>query len=172
MTKMAKLQKQPDTTPFGAASTQVADIEAMDRDQLCNLWPKLMRQTVPRGMSQTLMRRFLAFEIQAGIHGGLNKADLAKIMNRASPTQRSNSPQMAIGSRFLREWNGTTHIVERIEEGYQWNGQTYASLSAIAKLITGAYWSGPRFFGLAAATANPDAPVKARKGSQAKVRAR
>lgn len=169
---MGKAQKQPDEEPFGAVSTQLTDLEAMDRDQLCQLWPRLMKETVPRGISQSLMRRFLAFEIQARAFGGLSRSDLAKIMSRAAPTRRPTSPQMAIGSRFLREWNGTTHIVERTEAGYQWNGQTHASLSAIAKLITGTHWSGPRFFGLGAATTNQNAPAIRRAGSQVKAHSR
>lgn len=59
--------------------------------------------------------------------------------------------RMAQGSRFLREWNGVTHVVERTEAGYLWKGEVHASLSAIAKAITGAHWSGPRFFGVKAA---------------------
>ncbi len=58
---------------------------------------------------------------------------------------------MAPGSRFLREWNGVTHVVERTEVGYLWNGKVHASLSGIARAITGAHWSGPRFFGVKAA---------------------
>ena len=52
------------------------------------------------------------------------------------------------GGRLLREWNGVTHTVEVLEDGYRWNGDTYRSLSAVARAITGARWSGPRFFGL------------------------
>lgn len=49
---------------------------------------------------------------------------------------------------MLREWNGVTHVVEVTETGFLWNGETWRSLSAIAREITGAHWSGPRFFGL------------------------
>ena len=52
------------------------------------------------------------------------------------------------GARLMREWNGTTHLVEMHEDGLHWQGQVYKSLSAIARQITGAHWSGPRFFGL------------------------
>ena len=50
---------------------------------------------------------------------------------------------------MVREWNGKTHVVEVVDEGFAWQGQTYRSLSAIASLITGCRWSGPRFFGIA-----------------------
>lgn len=52
------------------------------------------------------------------------------------------------GSRLLRDWNGRTHAVDVTENGYLYEGTTYRSLSAIARRVTGAHWSGPRFFGL------------------------
>jgi len=52
------------------------------------------------------------------------------------------------GSRLMREWNGRMHIVEVIDNGFVLDGKTYRSLSAVARRITGAHWSGPRFFGL------------------------
>lgn len=56
--------------------------------------------------------------------------------------------QLATGSRLLREWNGRQHFVDVGEDGFTFDGKSYRSLSAIAKKITGAQWSGPRFFGL------------------------
>lgn len=52
------------------------------------------------------------------------------------------------GTRLLRDWNGKTHVVDLVENGYLYEGERYRSLSAIARRITGAHWSGPRFFGL------------------------
>jgi hypothetical protein len=50
--------------------------------------------------------------------------------------------------RLVREWNGKSHMMKVVEAGCAWQGKTYRSLSAIATLITGTRWSGPRFFGL------------------------
>ena len=50
--------------------------------------------------------------------------------------------------RLIREWNGTVHQVDVVGGGFAWNGKTWKSLSAVAEAITGARWSGPRFFGL------------------------
>lgn len=58
--------------------------------------------------------------------------------------QRSVSP----GARLVRDWNGKTHVVDVIEEGFVFQAKVYQSLTAIARQITGAHWSGPRFFGL------------------------
>ncbi len=50
--------------------------------------------------------------------------------------------------RLVREWRGRTHTVVVTEKGFEYSGKTYLSLSKIAEIITGAHWSGPRFFGL------------------------
>ncbi len=52
------------------------------------------------------------------------------------------------GTRLIREWNGRTIAVEVRDDGFVWEDRTYRSLSEIAVLVTGAHWSGPRFFGL------------------------
>jgi hypothetical protein len=66
---------------------------------------------------------------------------------RHSPPQLP-SPTLRPGTRLVREWNGRVHVVDVSEKGFVFDGKTYRSLSAIAKRITGAHWSGPRFFGL------------------------
>ncbi len=66
----------------------------------------------------------------------------------ASDTISSPSHLPRPGSRLVREWHGRTYHVDVIEEGYVFEGKTYQSLSVIARMITGAHWSGPRFFGL------------------------
>ena len=63
-------------------------------------------------------------------------------------TASSARPQPSPGARLIRVWNDRTHIVDVTEGGYVFDGRSYRSLSAIAKRITGAHWSGPRFFGL------------------------
>jgi hypothetical protein len=52
------------------------------------------------------------------------------------------------GTRLIREWHGQTHLVDVLEKGMLYQGRTYRSLSEVARVITGARWSGPRFFGL------------------------
>lgn len=130
----------------------VVEIANMNRDGLVVLWSEIMGSPAPRGMSQALLHAFLAFEVQQRSGSGLTKADLDRLDRIGIGKARVAAPKMTAGARFLREWNGVTHVVERIAAGYLWNGQTFASLSAIAKEITGAHWSGPRFFGVRKAT--------------------
>ena len=57
-------------------------------------------------------------------------------------------PAVQNGMRLIREWHGTEHVVDVIDGVFHWNDQTWTSLSAIAREITSARWSGPRFFGV------------------------
>ncbi len=62
------------------------------------------------------------------------------------------APTLRPGTQLIREWNGRRHQVDVTKDGYRYNGDNHKSLSAIALLITGTIWSGPRFFGLTRVT--------------------
>lgn len=120
-----------------------------DRAALLAAWSNLFGNPAPRSISQAYLRRFIAFEVQARRAGGLPKTLVQQIQSAASgggPSRRAVEP--APDGRLLREWNGVTHVVEVTAKGYRWNGADHRSLSAVARAITGARWSGPRFFGL------------------------
>ena len=92
-----------------------------------------------------MTRRKLATE------GNVGNADAG--VSTSNAARRGNQPLIQVpalrpGTRLVREWNGRTHVVDVSEDGFVFDGKTYRSLSAIAKRITGAHWSGPRFFGL------------------------
>jgi Protein of unknown function (DUF2924) len=57
-------------------------------------------------------------------------------------------PRLKPGARLVREWRGRTHTVMALDDGFEFEGRLYRSLTQIAREITGAHWSGPRFFGL------------------------
>lgn len=126
----------------------LADLDTMDRAALTAAWSQIMVSPLPKGLSKPFLRRFLAFELQARRNGGLPKGFAAKLRAEAAGRSRSRAPILRPGGRLLREWNGKTHVVDVTDVGFLWNGQRYRSLSAIAREITGARWSGPRFFGL------------------------
>lgn len=128
--------------------TLVAEIETMDRAGLTALWQDVFGAPPPRSLSQPVLRRALAFEVQARASGGLPKGFAAKLKRAAGEDAPKRSPEMQPGARLLREWNGVTHVVDVTEQGFRWRERTWRSLSAIAREITGAHWSGPRFFGL------------------------
>ena len=123
-------------------------IEAMDRAALIATWSDFFDTPVPKNLSKPFLRRFLAFEVQARLFGGLPKTYLKDLARKVATASQGKGYGIDPGGRLLREWDGVTHSVDVIEGGYRWDGQTYHSLSSVARAITGAHWSGPRFFGL------------------------
>jgi hypothetical protein len=87
-------------------------------------------------------------------YGGLSRATLRKLASFSKELEGNGSISVAPdkrireGVRLVREWRGKTHTVTVVEDGFEYAGKTYRSLSKIAHTITGAHWSGPRFFGL------------------------
>src|SRR5262249_19651111 len=91
------------------------------------------------------------------VQGGLTKLiakELDRLLDRALRHDFSNVPAGSTmplprtGTILVREWQGTTHHVTIVDDGYIWNGRTHRSLSQIARAITGTKWNGPRFFGM------------------------
>lgn len=130
----------------------VDELERMDRVALVAAWGQVFSTPAPKGISRTFLRRFLAFELQAHRYGGLPKSLEIALARQGDAAVRRKSPALKPGGRILREWNGVTHVVDVTDAGFVWNGAPYRSLTAIAREITGAHWSGPRFFGLAGKT--------------------
>ena len=126
----------------------LTEIETMDRAALSAAWDAVFGTPVPKRLSSPFLRRYLAFEMQARECGGLPKGFVGKLQKAVRDYRGTTSPALKPGGRLIREWNGVTHVVDVINGGFVWNGQRYASLSPIARAITGARWSGPRFFGL------------------------
>ncbi len=145
----------------------LADLEAMDRDRLAALWAKHLGGAVPRQMSQPMQRRFIAFALQAAAEGDIPAGLAARLDRIAAGDVAKAAPTLKPGARLLRAWNGTTHVVDVVRDGYLWNGARHRSLSAIARAITGARWSGPRFFGVVDALAGrSDAANDRGRGAQ------
>jgi hypothetical protein len=86
--------------------------------------------------------------------GGPSKATLRKLQSLAKDLEMTGSLACEVdqsvrpGMRLVREWRGRLHTIIVTQEGFEFAGKRYASLSKIAHAITGAHWSGPRFFGL------------------------
>ena len=137
-----------------------ARLAALDRLALPALraeWAAAFGRPAPARLGRDLLARALAHRLQAQGWGGLKPAArrrlerLAADLQVGQPIRPSPAARLTPGVRLLREWSGETHVVDVLENGFAWRGETHRSLSAIARAITGARWSGPRFFGLAAA---------------------
>ena len=134
---------------------EISNLASLPRVDLVERWQGQYGVDPPKGLSTLLLIRAVAYEIQARAYGGL-KAPTRKRLERLAGAGRDQefgsitprSPSLDPGARLVREWNGETHVVDVTGDGFEWQDQQYGSLSEIARLITGARWSGPRFFGL------------------------
>ncbi len=147
------------TTEPGTEATQseiarkLSGLRDLSPEALRAEWRRLYRTQPPR-LSPDMMMRAIAYRVQETAYGGLSKAALRRLkMLAASMDDDGNvpattMPRLRPGTRLVREWRGRTHTVIVTETGFDYRGQTYPSLTHIAKVITGAHWSGPRFFGL------------------------
>ena len=117
-------------------------------------WRRLHRASPPMRLSRDLLIRGITYKLQERAHGGLSKSVLRKLKQAdTAPTgQRPARSRTTIspkpGTRLVREWHGVTHTVLVHADGVEWRDKRYRSLSVVAREITGAHWSGPRFFGL------------------------
>lgn len=133
---------------------QLARLEEMDLAGLREEWTRFYGRPPSRYVSRDLLRRAVAYRIQEKAYGGLKPAVLRKLRKVMEELRAGKKPtviparRLQPGVRLMREWNGETHVVEVLAKGFAWRGTHYASLSAVAEAITGARWSGPRFFGL------------------------
>jgi hypothetical protein len=102
--------------------------------------------------SRDLLCRALAERMQEAEFGGdpVLAQRLRTEVARLRPNRKPYLPRSRYrpGSVLEKEWQGSRHHVEVLADGYRWRGQNFASLSAVARAITGVRWSGPRFFGL------------------------
>lgn len=100
----------------------------------------------PKLRSAGLLARILSWRIQADQFGGIDPATRRVLINSKAPTRPKVEVQP--GVRLIREWQGRRIEVQVVAQGVVYEGKTYASLSEVARLITGVRWNGPRFFGL------------------------
>ena len=133
---------------------EIAALADLPRPDLIDRWQALYRSSPPKGLSRRLLILAIAYRMQVKRYGGMTPAARRQLHKAASEEAARREPttngasQVAPGTRPIREWNGVTHVVDAIDDGFIWQGARYGSLSAIARAITGARWSGPRFFGL------------------------
>ena len=124
----------------------IKDIDMLDRPGCLGHWREVFGRPPPKYLSPQFMKRVLIWELQNRELGDLSAKTERRLVQIASG--KTLPAQVKSGSHLVREWNGRTYQVEVVDGGYVMDGRTWRSLSAIARHITGARWSGPRFFGV------------------------
>jgi len=139
-----------ENAPADDLEAEIQRIGVLSLQDLRTLWTSRWG-TAPRFRSVDLLRRLIAWRLQAELFGGLD-ADTERLLHRLAVPQPTGLPP---GSRLTREYRGVLHHVDIGEQAFTYQGTRYASLSAIARTITGTRWNGPRFFGLRDAAPAP-----------------
>jgi Protein of unknown function (DUF2924) len=143
---------------LGAIEGAIARIRSLDLEGLRREWRRLYHREPPR-LSRDLLVLGLGYRLQESAQGGLSKATRRKLQTMAKALRTNGrvgpAPSLSLkpGARLVREWGGRTHTVTITEDGFEYAGENYPSLTKIAQKISGAHWSGPRFFGLGAGRA-------------------
>ncbi|WP_041761522.1 DUF2924 domain-containing protein [Brevundimonas subvibrioides] len=133
-------------------SETLALLEGMAIDDLRGLWRERLGEPPPV-RSPDVLRRALAEALQMKAAGQGGVSSDRRLASAASRHRMGHKPKVRAasfkpGSTLIREWQGRRHEVEVLRDGFVWNGEKHASLSKVARLITGVRWNGPRFFGL------------------------
>jgi hypothetical protein len=151
----------------------VANPEGLDLNGLRRQWRAHLGGEPPAHLSRWLLMKVLAYRLQSDAFGDLDKSirrilrfgkedGVSAPFDRRAPQTREGLGLRA-GALLVREWNGRLERIMILDEGFAWNGQTFGSLSQIAKAMTGTNWNGHRFFGLRQGKM-PTASADRRKG--------
>ena len=145
--------KRSDGSDAAEVDRQIAELLNRSTDELRLAWRQLHRTGPPQGFSRDLLIRVLAHHLQERAAGGASRALRRRLQTLAGEfAKKSGSFDPGIvprtGTTLVRQWRGHAHTVFVREDGFEYEGRYYRSLSVVAERITGAHWSGPRFFGL------------------------
>lgn len=139
----------------GSALARLAALKDMTVPQLKAEWEKLFAAAPPNN-SRIYLEQRLAYRIQELTYGGLSKPVTRLLDALADEVEGKKVRKIVIadprnpvtGTKLVREWDGAEHVVTVLQDGFDWQGRRYKSLSAVARDITGTQWNGYRFFGL------------------------
>ena len=126
---------------------KLAVLATLSPAQRRNEWRRLHKAEAPR-LGPDLLRHVIGFQIQEHANRPQSTRAARALRNAEGGQGRGSSPQLKPGTRLLRSWNGQSISVVVTDRGFEYRGKNWSSLTAIAREVTGAGWSGPRFFGL------------------------
>jgi hypothetical protein len=158
-----------ETGSVGAGfEAKLTELERLSLDDLRLRWRNNWGRIAPGPLSRGLLLRVMAYRLQAEAFGDLDRKTIRMLERLAndvadkSTANGSGTPGsdeilsrsayepliLKSGALLIREWQGRLERVTVVDDGFAWNGTTYASLSAAAFAITGTKWNGHRFFGV------------------------
>jgi hypothetical protein len=147
----------PRSFKTAAVEAEVDRIWSLGIAALRARWRLMFGASPPAGLSKDIIKRLMAYRIQEEAFGGLDR-ETKKLLDRLARGGKARvelDRRLKPGVILVREYQGTRHTVTVVPKGFSWQGETYTSLSTIARAITGTAWNGPRFFGLRKARQKP-----------------
>ena len=127
-------------------------LEELGSAELKEEWARCYGAPAP-SVTPDLLRLGIAYRLQEKKQGGLSRESKRLLRQAIAVARQDNaatSPprRLTPGTRLVRDWHGTGHAVTVLDEGFEYDGRTWRSLTAITKAITGSHRNGPAFFGL------------------------
>ena len=167
MTKVARhVGGRPEA---GSFSDLITTWSRMSVTQLRDVWRQRWRSAAPPVQSADILARMMAWRLQTETYGDIDREmlrridDLGRRLSDGKPLLPNTGETLPAGTVLTREWRGQRHTVTATDGGFLHEGKTYATLSEIARAITGTRWSGPRFFGLEAERQSRTRPAAGRR---------
>jgi hypothetical protein len=130
-----------------AIEAEIDRLRSLALDAVRRRWQAVFGRTPPAGLSKDLLGRMIAGRMQELAFGGLDR-DSLKFLDGLVRHGGSPRRHLKPGTVLVRDYHGERHTVTVARDGFDWQGTSYPSLSAIARAVTGTAWSGPRFFSL------------------------
>jgi hypothetical protein len=147
-----------------ALEAEIRRLTDLSLAELRDRWKTLFGSPAPLSLRRKFLAQAVAYQMQVEAYGGLSNStkrrlhEIAGAVRRGNPDAAGIARQIRPGTQMIRQWRDETHIVTATSHGFEWNGQAYKSLSAVATEITGTNWNGYAFFGIKRApTANKNA---------------
>ena len=132
------------------STPKIDQLPKLKREELLPIWQEQFGEDPLPRLRKELMVPLLIYRTQEREHGGLSQAARRRLKEIAEQTvgKRRAGPGHHPGTRLVRSWKGELHEVTLGEQDFEYRGRHFATLSVIAREITGTRWSGPVFFGL------------------------
>src|SRR5882757_1762315 len=137
-----------------ALEAEIGRLPELSLLELRNRWKTLFGHPAPKSLRRNFLARAVAYQMQVEAYGGLSVATKRRLREIAHAVRNGDANAIVggnptkPGTQMIRQWQNTTHTVTALVEGFEWNGRTYKSLSAVANAITGTNWNGFAFFGI------------------------
>jgi hypothetical protein len=143
-----------------ALETEIGRLPDLSLGELRERWKTLFGHPAPKSLRRNFLARAVAYQMQVEAFGGLSVATKRRLREIANAVRNGDAnavlgtSRIKPGTQMIRQWQNTTHRVTASKQGFEWEGRTFNSLSAVAKAITGTNWNGFAFFGIKRAPAS------------------